>query len=63
MQLSKIIKNLNREYKSHKFSNISFNSKNCKKEDIFVAVKGKKKMEIYTLMKQLKMELEQLFLI
>ena len=40
MLLGKIIKNINPAYKSIKFNNIRFNSKNCKPNDIFFAIKG-----------------------
>ena len=42
MLLSKVIKNLDKKYKNIKFNNISFNSKNCKINDIFFAIKGNK---------------------
>ena len=42
MQLSKIIKNLKPQYRSHFFSNLSSNSKDCKKDDIFFSIKGKR---------------------
>ena len=43
MQIGKVIKNLNSKYKSHFFSDIKFNSKKCKKNDIFVSIQGNKK--------------------
>ena len=43
MQIGKVIKNLNSKYKSHIFSDIKFNSKKCKKNDIFVSIQGNKK--------------------
>ena len=46
MQIGKVIKNLNSKYKSHIFSEIKFNSKKCKKNDIFVSIQGNKKNEI-----------------
>ena len=42
MQLGKFLKNLNSKYKKHFFSGICLNSKNCKKNNIFFALKGKK---------------------
>ena len=35
MLLSKVFKNINNKYKSIKFKNIKFNSKDCKPNDIF----------------------------
>jgi len=61
MQIGKVIKNLNSKYKSHIFSDIKFNSKKCKKNDIFVSIQGNKKMVIYILIKQLKTVQGQLF--
>ena len=43
MQIGKVIKNLNSKYKYHIFSDIKFNSKKCKKNDIFVSIQGNKK--------------------
>ena len=43
MQLQKIFKDLKSSYKKHSFSGISFNSNQCKKGDIFFAIKGKDK--------------------
>ena len=40
MLLGKVFKNLNRKYKSVKFNTICFNSKKCKPNDIFFAIKG-----------------------
>ena len=40
MLLGKVFKNVNRKYKSVKFNNIRFNSKKCKPNDIFFAIKG-----------------------
>ncbi len=42
MLLGKIFKNTNENFKSHKFSEIQFDSKKCKKGDIFFAIKGNK---------------------
>ncbi len=40
MFLGKVIKNLNKKYNHIKFRDISFNSKKCKKNDIFFAIRG-----------------------
>ena len=40
MYLGKVIKNLNNNFKKHSFSNICLNSKSCKKNSIFFAIKG-----------------------
>ena len=40
MLLGKILKNIHKKYKSIKFNNIKFNSKDCKKNDIFFAING-----------------------
>ena len=40
MFLGKVIKNLNKKYNYIKFRGISFNSKKCKNNDIFFAIKG-----------------------
>ncbi len=40
MLLGKVIKNINKKYKSIRFKNIRFNSKECKFNDIFFAIKG-----------------------
>ena len=42
MQLKKIFKNLDKKYRNHFFSKIKFNSNNCKKNDIFFAIRGTK---------------------
>ncbi len=42
MLLGKVIKNLHQKHKSIEFKNIRFNSKECKSNDIFFAIKGKK---------------------
>ena len=42
MLLGKVIKNINQKYKSIKFNNIRFNSKDCKSNDIFFAINGNK---------------------
>ena len=42
MQIGKIFKKINKTYKPHNFSGISFKSKECKKGDIFFAIKGTK---------------------
>ena len=40
MLLGKVFKNINQKYKSIKFKNIRFNSKECKSNDIFFAIIG-----------------------
>ena len=40
MLLGKVLKNINHKYKSIKFKNIQFNSKDCKSGDIFFAING-----------------------
>ena len=40
MLLGKVLKNINKKYKSINFKNIRLNSKECKKGDIFFALKG-----------------------
>ena len=40
MFLGKVIKNLNKKYNYIKFRDISFNSKKCKNNDIFFAIRG-----------------------
>ena len=40
MLLGKVLKNINQKYKSLHFKNIRFNSKDCKLNDIFFAIKG-----------------------
>ena len=40
MLLSKLFKKYKQQYKSIKFKNIKFNSKDCKPNDIFFAIKG-----------------------
>ena len=42
MQIQKILHNLEKKFQSHLFSEIKFNSKECKKNDIFFAIKGTK---------------------
>jgi len=42
MLLGKLIKNIKPAYKSIKFNNIRFNSKDCKKNDIFFSIQGNK---------------------
>ena len=42
MLLGKVFKNINQKYKSIKFKNIRFNSKECKSNDIFFAISGNK---------------------
>ena len=43
MLLGKVFININQKIKSIKFNNIQFNSKDCKPNDIFFAIKGKNK--------------------
>ena len=40
MLLGEVFKNINKKYKSIKFKNIKFNSKDCKQNDIFFAING-----------------------
>ncbi len=40
MILGKVLKNINQKYRSIKFRNIRFNSKECKSNDIFFAIDG-----------------------
>ena len=40
MLLGEIFKNINKKYKKIKFKDIKFNSKDCKSNDIFFAIKG-----------------------
>ena len=40
MLLGKVLKKINQKYKSIKFKNIKFNSKDCKSNDIFFAISG-----------------------
>ncbi len=42
MQLGKFLKNLNSRYKKYYFTGICLHSKNCKKNNVFFALKGKK---------------------
>jgi len=42
MLLGKLIKNINPAYKSIRFNNIRFNSKDCKTNDIFFSIQGNK---------------------
>ena len=42
MLVGNFFKNINPKYKNHFFSGLSFNSLNCKKDDIFFAIKGTK---------------------
>ena len=42
MLLGKLIKNIKPAYKSIRFNNIRFNSKDCKKNDIFFSIQGNK---------------------
>ena len=40
MLLGKVFKNINKKYKNIRFKDIKFNSKDCKPNDIFFAIKG-----------------------
>ena len=40
MLLSRVFKDINKKFKNIKFKNIKFNSKDCKQNDIFFALKG-----------------------
>ena len=40
MLLGKVLKNIKKKYKNINFNNIRFNSKDCKKNDIFFAING-----------------------
>ena len=40
MLLGEVFKNINKKYKKIKFNDIKFNSKDCKSNDIFFAIKG-----------------------
>ena len=42
MLLGELIKNIKPAYKSIKFNNIRFNSKDCKTNDIFFSIQGNK---------------------
>ena len=42
MRIGNIFSKIDRKYKSHKFSNLNFDSRKCKKGDIFFAIKGSK---------------------
>ena len=42
MILGQVLQNINKKYKTIKFRNIRFNSKECKPNDIFFAIKGNK---------------------
>ena len=63
MHIGKLFKKLPAKYYSHKFKNLSLDSRKCKKNDIFFSIKGVKKMETNLLVMQLKMEQKQLYLI
>ena len=40
MLLGEVFKNINKKYKNIQFKDIKFNSKECKPNDIFFAIKG-----------------------
>ena len=42
MQIGSILKTINKRYRFHNFSGLSFNSKKCKSGNIFFAIKGSK---------------------
>ena len=42
MNIGKLFKNIPLEFKNHKVSSLSFNSKICKNGDIFFSIKGNK---------------------
>ena len=43
MLIGKLFKKLPKKYYSHKFSNLSLDSRKCKKNDIFFSIRGVKK--------------------
>ena len=43
MHIGNLLNNIPTKFKTHKFKNLSFNSKKCKKGDIFFSIKGIKK--------------------
>ena len=43
MKIGKILKKIDKKFKSQKFSEINFNSKKCRNGDVFFAIKGTKK--------------------
>ena len=40
MYIGKLFKNLPKKYYSHKFNNLSLDSRKCKQDDIFFSIKG-----------------------
>ena len=42
MKIKKIFKNIDKNFSSLNFNNLQFNSRKCKKYDIFFAIKGLK---------------------
>ena len=42
MLIGNFLKNIKKEFKNHQFTGLSFNSKDCKKDYIFFAIKGTK---------------------
>ena len=63
MYIGKLFKNLPKKYYSHKFNNLSLDSRKCKQGDIFFSIRGVKKMEINLLIMRLIMVQKQLYLI
>ena len=43
MQISKLLENIDQKYKSHNFKDIKFDSRKCKRGDIFIAIDGTKR--------------------
>ena len=43
MKIGKILKKIDKKFKSQKFSEINFNSKKCRNGDVFFAIKRKNK--------------------
>ena len=43
MRIGNIFNQINNKYKSHNFTNLNFDSRKCKKGDIFFSIKGTKK--------------------
>ena len=43
MHIGNLFNNIPNKFKTHEFRNLSFNTKNCKKGDIFFSIKGTKK--------------------
>jgi len=43
MDIEKLFKKLSKEYRSHKFTGICLDSRNCKKGDLFLSIHGETK--------------------